>query len=292
MPRILMMLITLSTSVAAARAASLNGSSDAVPFPHEPDGAVVIPVWFDEDGPFRFLVDTGSTLSAISDDVADRLQLHPVAQTAVTTVGGVAMRDIVQLGDMRIGALRREGLLAYVASAETLSLAAPHLDGVLGTDFLATYNFTLDYERHTLVWDDAAAHNDWEHRPGTVRLPLIPRDGRFVIPLPQDGIPRSLDMVPDSGASTFVLFTGNGRPTPPAEWADAEVTISGLTGAQRARYTRLRELRLGELRLRNVPVVMVARDDGEHTGADGLLPLHAFRRIAFRISEGYLAVQR
>lgn len=290
MPKLLMLLISLAA--ATPRVEASPGQVAEVPFSDAGDGGIVVPVWIDGRGPYRFLLDTGSTLSVVSQSLADRLSLRPVARTALTTVGGIEMRLVVQFAEIRLGGVGHSGLLASVANDAELAMASPGLDGILGQDFFATYNFTVDYERRRLVWDHLSADPQWPDRSGTIRLPLVPRDGRFIVRLPQPDGEEELELVPDTGASTFVLFSGSGRPASPREWSDAAVTISGLTGSQPARYSRLRELRIGSLTLRNIPVVVVARDDEGHEGADGLLPLHGFRRAAFRLSEGYLALER
>lgn len=289
MPKLLMLLISLAA--AAPRVDASTRPSSEVPFSDAGDGGIVVPAWIDGHGPYRFLLDTGSTLSAVSERLADRLALRPVARTALTTVGGADMRLVVQFGDVSLGGVSQRGLLASLATDAELAIVAPDLDGVLGQEFLATYNFTVDYQRRRLVWDHLSS-TSWAEKAGTIRLPLIPRDGRFIVRLPQQGGEPDLELVPDTGASTFVLFLSSGRPASPREWAEGTVTISGLTGSQHAQYSRLRELRLGSLTLRNIPVVIVGREDEEHEGADGLLPLHGFRRASFRLSEGYLALER
>lgn len=278
------MLMLLVTIAAATGHPVKGGPTDVVPFDTDKDGGVIVPVWIDGRGPHRFLLDTGSTLSAVSERLAGELSLQPVARTALTTVGGVAMRPVVQLGGVSVGTVSRAGLLASVATTAELAILGAGVDGMLGQDFLATYNFTVDYHRKRLVWDELDGAGAW-------RLPLVPRDGRFVVQLPGALGDEPLEMVPDSGTGSFVLFARDGDHWP-RQWSDGDVTISGLTGTRRARYSRLRELRVGGLTLRNIPIVVVRRDDGEHEGADGLLPLHLFKRVTFRVSEGYLAVER
>jgi predicted aspartyl protease len=278
MPRVLMLLLTLTSTAGAVEPAP-------VPFETDDQGAIIVPAWIDGRGPYRFLLDTGSTLSAVSHRVADQLVLRPVALTALTTSGGTAMRLVVQLGTVTVGGAVRNELLASLASERDLSILGARVDGVLGQDFLATFNFSVDYRRRTVAWEA-------DEPAGAQRLPLVPRDGRFVIQLPRGLHDAPLEMVPDSGASTFVLFAGGREAPRPDRWTGGEVTISGLTGSQRARYAQLRELRVGALTLRNIPVVVVLRKDGEHEGADGLLPLHLFSRVTFRVSDGYLAVER
>jgi predicted aspartyl protease len=278
----LMLLVTIAAALPAEPAAP-NREAD-IPFATDRDGAVIVPVWIDGSGPFRFLLDTGSNLSAVSETLVASWSLTPVAKTALTTVGGVAMRPVVQLGDVSVGTVTRTGLLASIATPDELSILGAGVDGMLGQDFLATYNFTVDYRRKRLLWDG---------HPGVaaVRLPLVPRDGRFVVRLPAGLGQEPLEMVPDTGSSSFVMFARDNTPAWPPGWRQADITISGLTGSRQARYSRLRELRLGGLVLRNIPVVVVPRDAAAPDDPDGLLPLHHFSRVTFRVSEGFLAVE-
>jgi predicted aspartyl protease len=281
----LMLLVTIAAAPADARHPVKGCPADVVSFANDRDGAIILPVWIDGKGPFRFLLDTGSNLSAVSERLVAAWSLAPVAKTALTTVGGTAMRPVVQLGDVSVGSVSRAGLLASIATSDELALLGAGVDGMLGQDFLATYNFTVDYRRQRLVWDA---------QPGAdaAKLRLIPRDGRFVVRLPTGLGQEALEMVPDTGSSSFVVFARDNGPAWLPAWRQADVTISGLTGSRQARYSRLQELRLGDLTLRDIPVVIVHRDDAGHEGADGLLPLHLFSRVTFRVSEGYMAVER
>ena len=278
----LMLLVTIAGLPAEAAAPPRDAT---VPFTTDRDGAVIVPVWIDGNGPFRFLLDTGSNLSAVSEPLAFSWSLEPVAKTALTTVGGTAMRPVVQLGEVSVGTVTRRGLLASLVAPRELAILGAGIHGMLGQDFLATYNFTVDYGRRQLVWDD-------QHGAAAQRLPLVPRNGRFVVQLPNALGGAPLEMVPDTGSGSVVVFARDGGPALPLAWQPADVTISGLTGRQPARYARLRELRVGSLTFRDIPIVVVRRDEAVRDGADGLLPLHLFSRVTFRVSEGYLAVER
>ena len=53
----------------------------------------------------------------------------------------------------------------------------------------------------------------------------------------------------------------------------------------------VRELRVGDITLRNQPAVAVMRTETDAPDGDGLLPLHHFASVSFNAS-GYIVFQR
>jgi len=109
-----------------------------------------------------------------------------------------------------------------------------------------------------------------------------------VLSLPQ---PRgTLRLVPDTGSAGLVLF---GRPpslpiTLTGSRGQDLVTVNGRAPAQQAVVP---ELRIGARTWRDVPTVLVASHQADDVGADGLLPLHRFRRVTFDGAERRLHVE-
>ena len=94
-------------------------------------------------GPFPFLIDTGSSHSAIADSLAIDLRLPIVAKAEVVSASGQSMYPIAQLASMAVGAAVRGGLLASVLPSPTLANVGPGIQGVLGQDFLAAFPLAL-----------------------------------------------------------------------------------------------------------------------------------------------------
>jgi hypothetical protein len=59
------------------------------------------------------------------------------------------------------------------------------------------------------------------------------------------------------------------------------VEVVTAQAGRRARHVRLRELRLGNRTMRDVPAVSIERSDPRPAEGDGLLPLHLFERVTF-----------
>jgi tetratricopeptide (TPR) repeat protein len=108
-------------------------------------------------GPFRFVIDTGASLSVISDRAAQRLGLRPVARGGMArAIGGsgsfpiiYALLDSVELGGMRVDTV--PVYIRTVHSAPDVS-DAERADGYIGLSMLANFLVSIDYQnRHPEV---------------------------------------------------------------------------------------------------------------------------------------------
>jgi hypothetical protein len=68
--------------------------------------------------------------------------------------------------------------------------------------------------------------------------------------------------------------------------------LTTLTGGRDIPAVRVRELTLGQIRLKNEPAVIVARDEPDASVVDGLLPLHRFRSVGFQAGTRSLVIER
>src|SRR5262249_17084839 len=109
-------------------------------------------------GPLRFVIDTGASLSVISDKAAARLGIKPVARGGnARAVGGSGIFPIVYglLDSVTIGEARIEAIPVYIRTIHT----APEMpesekaDGYIGLSVLANYAVTLDYQARQMTLD-------------------------------------------------------------------------------------------------------------------------------------------
>lgn len=109
-------------------------------------GRVVVPVRVNDQGPFRFIVDTGANRSAISQGLATQLGLAPQGIGAVHNVYGVTDAPLVAVNSLQFGALGFQ------------SAAMPVLDGammagergLLGADGMSGRRLLLDFQRNCI----------------------------------------------------------------------------------------------------------------------------------------------
>jgi hypothetical protein len=287
---LLCVLYSFAYSFAAASPAVTPRDADVVGFDADENGAVVVAARIDGAGPFRLLLDTGSSHSAVGDGLARRLGLHAVAKAEIMSATGQSMRPIVRLGRTVVGGAARDGLLASVLPSADLGRLGTSVDGVLGQDFLGDFDYTLDYLHGRLTWtadgtiDEAAA-----------RLMLAAEGGRFLATLPQGAGRGIVRLVPDTGSAALVIFgpslAGGGgalRLLP----ASGQARLRGVAGERTVERAFVQALRVGGLVMHNEPAVVVERPASAAGHADGLLPLHRFARVSFNARERCLLIWR
>jgi hypothetical protein len=276
--RLLMFVLIPSTAFAA---------SNQVELTLEKPGAITIPVTINGQGPFVFMLDTGSNRSIVSSALAARLALPVVAKAAMVTSTGRQDYSIVRIDRVVIGDAASLAVLASLVPASKLRAAAARIDGVVGQDFLSRFNYTLDYRTRRLSWAAASPSDDRD-----VRLPIVKQEGRFLVELPHGD--RTLRLVPDSAAEIFVIFERNGvAPVALAPAARRErdqlVSVTGMTDI---RVMLLPRLQVGSAIIGRQPALLVPRNEPDAPAGDGLLPLHLFSSASFNCSEGYIVLRK
>jgi len=280
--------LIIATAVSGIPAVRLTATAVSTPFTLDASGAVVIPVQINRRGPYRLVVDPGSSRSAVSRKLAVEAGAPVVAKTAVVSIGQETNRLVVKLDRVEAGPAARPDILASVIPDQELTALAPGVDGVLGQDFLATFDYTIDYRKRTLTW----AADPALLRSGDHRFKLRPEEGRYLVDIPQgEGRERALRLVPDSGAAVMVLYERDGHLPLQVGRGRRPLEVAGLSGGRRAVLSTLIELRIGALVLHDSPVVVLTGCD-DVPGADGLLPLSLFDRVTFLARDGVIVLGR
>lgn len=264
--------------------AEVRRSTNTTPFRSTRPGEIVVPVRLNGQGPFAFLLDTGSSHSSISEPLAQTLGAPAVAKSLVRSAIGLAMRPIVRLDHLDVGPTSHDGVLASVVPVRLLDPTG-HIDGVVGQDVLASRRYTIDVANQQVIW-----HAEGEPLPaGPLSLTLHLASGRFLVELPQRD--STLLLVPDSGTEGLVLYRRDETRLPPLMLAAGKMRMGTLTSAADVQPIRVGELRVGSTNLVDVPAVLVDRFGAPATDGDGLLPLHLFSRVTFNGPERLLVVK-
>lgn len=278
-----------------ASASPAAATASVVPFDAMPEGQIVVPLYVDGTGPWRFLIDTGSSRSAISEALAAKIGMPLVAQTAMTTGSGTSMRPVARLTNLTVGCARAQALLAPTLSAAELRRLGSGVVGVLGQDFLSRFSFTIDYRSNLLIWefgegDGQDTHGSQGGQTRQVRLPLREADGRFLVDLP---MPMRTSLVPASAADSMVLFSSAGTTRLLANTAPDIGSLLPVEGQNAARLVRLKHLQIGAAVLWDVPAMVLVGMNGTEDvpEGDGLLPLSLFARVTFNPRLGYLELE-
>lgn len=277
--------LTLALVPSFAPSSVRTPQPETVPLSVYDSGAVVVPVMIAGAGPYRFLLDTGSSRSAVTARLAQRLGSPQVAQTMVVTPGGDSIRNLTLIQALQVGHGAPVSVVAMVLPDDALARVG-RVDGLLGQDVLANLRYTIDYRREELVWHDG----DTDHVPG-FRLPLTPANGLFLVTLPRmpGTSSRPAMMVADSGADAVVLFGSSHNTLRSSGPMDAGI-LRTSAGVQVGRRIRIDSLDLGTVVLRDQPALLLPQGDAFGLLGDGLLPLHLFARVTFDATARVLIV--
>jgi predicted aspartyl protease len=118
------------------------------------DGAIVVPLAIGEsEAAYRFLIDTGSSITAISASVRNELSLP--SGKSVRVSDGVRRETLewIRLPDVRMGSFVIEGLEAAVVDFDSNpAVAAIGIHGIIGLDVLRLFDrLAIDFERGRMI---------------------------------------------------------------------------------------------------------------------------------------------
>ncbi len=174
--------------------------------------------------PLRFVLDTGSGMSVISEQTAKRLNIRPVAKGGLArAVGGGGRFEIVYgfLESVEIGSARIENVPVYIRKFFDSNIP---VDGYLGLSVVSKYLTSIDYgtRRMSLVRQH---QTDQVESWTTVRrsenfqalVPVAPNDGSIEVPLRTtssgflsgevglEGFEKNVNFIIDTAASITVI---------------------------------------------------------------------------------------
>jgi len=174
--------------------------------------------------PLKFVLDTGSGMSVISDQTAKRLGIRPVAKGGVArAVGGGGKFEIVYgyINSLDLGTVRVENVPVYIRKFYDTNIP---VDGYLGLSVVSKFLASIDYgtRRMSLVRQNQSdIVEPWTaiRRPENILAlaPVVPNDGVVEVPLRTtssgflsgevslDGFEKSVNFIIDTAASITVV---------------------------------------------------------------------------------------
>lgn len=177
-----------------------------------------------EKRPLRFVLDTGSGMSVVSDQTAKKIGLKPVARGGMArAVGGGGKFEIVYgyLNSLEIGDVRVENVPVYIRRFFDTNIP---VDGYLGLSVVSKFLASLDYgtKQVTLLRQNQSdVIESWTQlrRGETAQslFPITPNDSAIEVPLRTtssgflsgevglDGFDKTLNFIIDTAASITVI---------------------------------------------------------------------------------------
>jgi len=239
---------------------------------------MTVPVSVDEAGPFRFLIDTGSERTVVSEEVAGRLALAPGPQARIVGLAGVGQAETAQVNVLRFGKQVLSGLLVPLLEGRHIGA-----DGIIGIDALQHQRVVLDFAKATIAIH--AATELYDTRSYEIVVRARRRDGRLILTNAIfDGI--RTDVVIDTGSSGTVGNRALQRAL--RERTVGAGAIASVTGqVLPAEFGIGAKLSIGKLSIGNVLVAFADAPAFRELQLDrkpaiflGMREMRAFRRIA------------
>jgi predicted aspartyl protease len=113
---------------------------------------ILVDVYANGRGPFQFAIDTGTSTSAITPELARQLGVTSAPIGAATTGGAQIAVTAGTLASFQVGGARIENSSVVVADFFTMlsEVVGTKLDGIVGYNFLRNYKVAFDYPNATL----------------------------------------------------------------------------------------------------------------------------------------------
>lgn len=183
---------------------------------------MTIPVSIGEQGPFPFLIDTGSQRTVLSSVLAERLNLQQGPEVRIVSVGGTDTVRTAELDQVQLG--RRTIPLATVPILQRRHMGA---DGIVGTDSLQGQRVLLDFKQNQIEIGNAQSLGGDRGYEIVVRARR--RSGQLVMTNAViDGVRTSV--IVDTGAGTSVGNRALQRALQKRGGPGALVTLMSVTG--------------------------------------------------------------
>ena len=262
----------------------------AVPFRSLADGLIVVPVKVNGCGPFDFVLDTGSSATAIDTRLAKKLALPMNGKSVDIGIKDASDRELVHIDTLSVG----KGTVADldVMVRENVTDAVKRLAGTLGEDYLSKFDLIIDNQRHVVIFDP---------NPGSLALGLegehleVMTKGNYRGGQTRDRVILrghseefgSTNFLVDSGATNLIVLV------PQRKWkllgspfVSLLTDASGRTKEASIRTQLVAKLSFGEKQMRNLTALALS-SQGE-ADVDAFLPTRMFHRIFICHSDNYV----
>ena len=160
------------------------------------ENRLTIPVTIEGQGPFRFIIDTGSQKTVLADRVSTRLGLRSGPIVTVVGVAGTLDVATAEIDTLGIGTLSVSAL--QVPLFESHNIGA---DGIVGTDSLQDQRVLMDFVANTIAVGDGSSLGG--NRGYEIVVRAHRRSGQLIMTNADiDGVRTSV--IVDTGSGTSV----------------------------------------------------------------------------------------
>jgi predicted aspartyl protease len=245
---------------------------------------LTIPVTIDGNGPYRFMVDTGSQATVVSRSVSEQLQLLPLGKATLVAMGSRREVDLVQLDGLEFAGRLFDNLEAPLLEAYNVGA-----DGILGLNSLQDMRVLIDFKEDRLLVADADTLGG--NRGYEIVVRARRRLGQMIITDAKiDGIKTSV--IIDTGAqNTVANMALKAKMRAKGDVILESTDVNGVKVYGNLGYAK--KMAIGGLEMTGIPVTFADSPAFEALGLAekpalimGMRNLQNFERIAIDFSTG------
>jgi len=182
--------------------------------------------------PLRFVLDTGSGISVVSDEAAKRLNLRAVAKGGLARgIGGDGKFAVVYglIKELQIGEVNLRNVPIYIRKFHG---DVQDVDGYIGLALISKFLTTIDYGTQTFSLTKRDADRKVFNDGQDVSLPLrLTSSGFLSGEVELEGVDSTLNFIVDTGASVSVISNSVSRAERISPFVNAEkLRVIGSAG--------------------------------------------------------------
>ncbi len=113
---------------------------------------ILLQIYANGRGPFQFAVDTGTSTSAITPELASELDIQGSPIDPLTTGSASVAAATGSLRSFQLGGAKVDNFAVVIADffGKLSEIVGVRLDGIVGYNFLRNYKVVIDYPNETL----------------------------------------------------------------------------------------------------------------------------------------------
>ncbi len=288
------LMLLLCNSFMCAEEASAPPTLSEIHFRSPRGASIVVPVYMNDNGPFDFLLDTGSTITIVDPELLRSLRIDVIEGGTIATLTGKTAIPLAVARTVSVGPVTESKVELGVRDLAGLREVDSKIRGVLGQNVLKNADYLIDNRKRTIEFDfggSLAAVLDGE-RVSTTRIetPDNPNYWNTEVPVKlAESNPHDLKLILDYGSASVVLFSDSINLTRLSRRASLPMSMKDDTGNRKSVSGYLAQLNVGGISLNAEARVMTIGFKG--LPADGLLPTAGFDSVYISNSGGFVIFQ-
>jgi len=246
---------------------------------------IVVSLMADQQGPFDFVLDTGTDTSIVDPSLARQLSLASLGHVELNAVTGAKTLNRSSLRTLAAGSAHAENVEVLIQDLAELRQVDSHIQGIAGQNFLARFNYLLDYRKHTLRLE--ADHEVRDAIEGD-SVPMERSENMLLVTTEAQSSGRAkLRLLLDSCANLVLLTRA---PSQAVDAASQQGWVGTSSNGQAGiKGGRVRELTVGSQQFRDIAVAVPAPQPSDADRVeDGLLPMALFKAVYVNNREGFV----